>query len=285
MKKYFFVFLFCTFLVAWSRSQTILREADIENAYPRLSADGKQLLYQSNRSGNWQLYIRNIDGGKEERIPNDKFQNNFPDWSPDNKWIAFVSDRDGNEEIYIMRSDGTGLKRLTDDKGRDIHPYFSPDGKTLLFNSTRDKEAFDIFSMNLENGEITRVTDTPDDETCARYSADMRYIVFLRNNASSDDVFISDVKSGVTSNLTRTPRSTDGWPMWSSDGHWVYYSALTAGRYSIFRIKPDGTSKEQLTQAGEGEEHARVCVSQKADFIIYNVQKGKTISIERKILN
>jgi len=81
----------------------LLKEDNIENAYPRLSADGKKILYQSNRIGKWQLYIMDIDGKSQQRITNDTFNNNFPDWSSDNKWIAFVSDRDGNEEIYAMK--------------------------------------------------------------------------------------------------------------------------------------------------------------------------------------
>jgi hypothetical protein len=35
----------------------------IEDAYPSLSPDGKQLLFQSNRSGRWALYSGDPDGG------------------------------------------------------------------------------------------------------------------------------------------------------------------------------------------------------------------------------
>ena len=100
----------------------ILHEAGIENAYPRLSADGSRILYQSNRTGKWQLFIMDIATGGQQHITNDEHNNNFVDWCADNAWVAFVSDRDGNEEIYRMRADGSERERLTVHAARDIHP-------------------------------------------------------------------------------------------------------------------------------------------------------------------
>ena len=108
-----------------------------ESAYPHLSKTGKNILYQSNESGKWQIMIMDLEKGTPKNLSNDTLNNNFPDWSPDNKLIAFVSDRDGNENIYLMKSDGSEIKKIIDDNARDIHPYFSPDGKYILFSSTR----------------------------------------------------------------------------------------------------------------------------------------------------
>jgi TolB protein len=158
--------------------KVILKEDHIENAYPHLSNDGKRVLYQSNRTKKWQLYVMNIDGTSQERITNDTFNNNFPDWSADNKWVAFVSDRDGNEEIYLMKSDGSDPKRITNDPARDIHPYFSPDGNYILFNSTRANGSLDVYRYTIASGKLEHITSSSDEETCARYSPDMKQIVF-----------------------------------------------------------------------------------------------------------
>lgn len=236
----------------------LLHEPGVENAYPRLSADGKRILYQSNRTGKWQLYIMDIATGTQQPITDDAHNNNnFVDWSADNAWIAFVSDRDGNEEIYRMRTDGSGLERLTDHPARDIHPYFSPDGKYLLFNSTRANGSLDIFRLDLTTKELMHLTSSMQEETCARYSPDMKHIVFLRNDAASDDVAVLDLSTGLTENLTRTPQVIDGWPMYSPDGTWIYYSTMASGQHSIHRVHPDGTGDETITQAAPGEEDGR----------------------------
>lgn len=261
------------------KSIVLLHEEGVENAYPRLSKDGERILYQSDRTGKWQLFIMDITTKQQTRITNDAFNNNFVDWSADNEWIAFVSDRDGNEEVYRMKSDGTGLERLTSDPARDIHPYFSPDGTCLLFNSTRGNGSLDVYRLTLADRKLERVTDSPMEETCARYSPDMEYMVFLCNDEYSDDIAIMQVSSGAVVNPTNTPQVTDGWPMFSADGEWIYYSTMLSGRHSIHRMHPDGTGDETLTTAMVGEEDGRAFISNDGSTLIYNKRRAGGIDI------
>lgn len=259
--------------------QVLLSEQNVENAYPRLSKDGRSVLYQSNRDGRWQLYILDINTKKSLQITKGEHNNNFPDWDTTNEWITFVSDKDGNEEIYIMKKDGSGLKRLTNEPERDIHPYFSPDGKYLLFNSTRGNGSLDIYRLSLADNKTERITDTKENETCARYSPDMKQMVFLRNDDMSDDVFVMDVTNGLYTNITNDPTVRDGWPMFSNDGNWVFYSSMQDGPFNIFKVKTDGTEKQRLTIAAAGEEDARVYAANDGKSIIYNKKYGNTIEI------
>jgi Tol biopolymer transport system component len=262
-----------------SDCKTIYRVEGKEAAYPRLSADNKRILYQHNESGKWHLRIMEIATAKHVEIASGSSNNNFPDWSADNEWIAFVSDRDGNEEIYMAKADGAGMKRVTTHGARDIHPYFSPDGRYLLFNSTRGNGSLDIFRYEIATGTTQQLSHTPDHETCARYSPDMGSIVFLRNNDEMDDIFLMDAKTLVTKNLTNTPFQTDGWPMFSNDGKWIYYSSMDPGIYCLFRMRADGTNRQQLSAATRGEEHARVYIAKEGDFLIFNSRSAGTIEI------
>ena len=270
------------FCFAQNDASTLLYKLDgKEIAYPRLSKDGKKILYQSNQNGNWQLYIMDIAKKTHTPVMTDVYNNNFPDWSYDNQWIAFVSDRDKNEEIYLMKTDGSNLKRITANANRDIHPYFSPDGKYLLFNSTRSNGSFDIFRYNIASGEIKQLSATSMDETCARYSPDMKQIVYLQNDPASDDVIIADSLNKVQKNISNTPAVRDGWPMFSYDGKWIYYSSMENGSYSVYKIQSDGTNKKQITKAQADEEDARVAVSRDGKFLIYNKRVGESIEIRQ----
>jgi TolB protein len=250
-----------------------------ESAYPRLSTDSRSILYQSNQSGKWQIMLMDTENMQHKNLSDDTTNNFFPDWSPDNKLIAFTSDRDGNEQIFLMNNDGTGLKKIIDDKTRNIHPYFSPDGKYILFNSTRGNGSLDIFRYEIKTGKVLRLTDTPEDETCARYSPDMKHIVYLKNGAAVDDVFVLDLSSFLTENITMTNRTRDGWPVYSPDGKWIYYSSFETGIYHIYRIRPNGGEKQQITSAKPGEEDARVNISADNKMLIYNKRTRSTIQI------
>ncbi len=281
----FLTFAIFTSLIASCTSQKqidndiLLRVENKESAYPRLSKDDKQILFQSNQSGHWQLFIMDISTKTQTPVLSDAYNNNFPDWSKDNNWIAFTSDRDGNEEIYLMHTDGSGLRRITNDPARDIHPYFSPDGKKIMISSTRGNGSFDIYRYTIATDSLERLTDTPDDETCARYSPDMKQLVFLKNNNTTDDIFLMDASSNAIHNLTNTPSSTDGWPMFSYDNNWIYYSSLESGSYCLYKIKLDGTNKTQLTTVLNEDEDARVCVARDGKWLIYNKRSLNTIDI------
>ena len=277
------LFLCLAFLLnqgcAQDKSTLVYAAQGHESAYPRLSNDDSRMLFQSDKSGNWQLMIMDMQGNTSVPVMTDTYNNNFPDWSPDNNLIAFTSDRDGNEEIYLINTDGTGLKRITNDPGRDIHPYFSPDGNSLLFNSTRINGSFDVFKYEISSDTLIQLTNTPSNETCARYSPDMKYIVMLKNDASSDDIYLMD-KTGSLSNVTNTPSDFDGWPMFSFDNQWIYFSSSESGEHRVYRIRPDGQEKTKLTNSGGGED-ARVCVSKDGTWLIYNKRLKDGIEIRR----
>ncbi len=264
---------------AQDSSSLIFKVDGTESAYPRLSADGKRILFQSNKTGHWQLYILRLSDGAVRPVMQDSFNNNFPDWSHDNTWIAFTSDRDGNEEIYLMREDGSQLRRLTNHFGRDIHPYFSPDGRYLLFNSTRINGSFDIFRYTLATGELKTLSQTHEDETCARFSPDMRHLLYLQNGATTDDVFLADSLNTSKMNISNTPDIRDGWPVFSWDNQWIIYSSLEQGKFSLYRVRTDGRDKIQITHAGAGEEDARAYPSRDGRRLVFNRRKGNTIEI------
>jgi Tol biopolymer transport system component len=69
--------------------------------------------------------------------------------------------------------------------------------------------------------------------------------------------------------------------MYSAAGEWIYYSSMIDGSYSIYRIKPDGSSRTQITWAQKGEEDARVYVSLTGRLMIYNKRVGETIEIRQ----
>jgi hypothetical protein len=79
---------------------------------PEASPDGRQVVFMSQRDGNWEIYAVNVDGTGLRRLTQDRANDGLPTWSPDGRYIAFVSDRDGPWAIWIMRPDGADPRRL-----------------------------------------------------------------------------------------------------------------------------------------------------------------------------
>jgi len=76
---------------------------------------GSQILFTSQRDGNWELYLVNANGAGLRNLSNSSGSNDgLGTFSPDGKWVAFVSNRGGSWAIWAVRPDGTGLTKLFD---------------------------------------------------------------------------------------------------------------------------------------------------------------------------
>src|SRR5690349_7598134 len=82
------------------------------------SPDGKKIVFASDRTGTFRLYMMDPDG-KNIR-PLTQFDNTggnaYPAWEPNGKRIAFTNSApDGTRQIFIIDADGNNVKQLTKD--------------------------------------------------------------------------------------------------------------------------------------------------------------------------
>jgi tetratricopeptide (TPR) repeat protein/predicted Ser/Thr protein kinase len=96
---------------------------------PVASPDGQRVIFMSQRDGNWEIYVVNLDGSALKRLTNNPTNDGLPVWSPDGQHIAFVSDRDDDWAVWVMRPDGNDQRRLfglggpLDGQVRDAAPH------------------------------------------------------------------------------------------------------------------------------------------------------------------
>ena len=117
-----------------------------------VSPDGKWLAFDSDRSGNSEIYKMPIEGGELRRLTNHPAPDFLPAWSPDGSQIAFQSQRTGNRDLFVMSADGGTARQLTSAPGYDSDPEWSVDGN-LYFNSDRTGR-FEIFYLETGDGEL-----------------------------------------------------------------------------------------------------------------------------------
>ena len=99
-----------------------------------VSSDGNWLVYDSDLSGNADVYRVRLTGGEPERITTDPADDFLPTMSPDGREVAFHSWRSGNREIYVQPLDGRPVQQVTTTPDRqEVNAKWSPDGKALAF--------------------------------------------------------------------------------------------------------------------------------------------------------
>jgi TolB protein len=98
----------------------VVTTSDADTA-PAPSPDGRKIAFMSQRDGNWEVYVVNVDGSNLQRLTDNPAQDGLPVWSPDGRALAFASDRGGSWSVWIMTSTGRNQQELFSMDG-------SPDG-------------------------------------------------------------------------------------------------------------------------------------------------------------
>jgi serine/threonine protein kinase len=81
---------------------------------PEAAPNGRQVVFMSQRDGNWEIYTINLDGSGLRRLTQNPANDGLPTWSPDGRHIAFVSNRNGSWAVWAMAADGSDAHRLFD---------------------------------------------------------------------------------------------------------------------------------------------------------------------------
>lgn len=249
-------------LAATAQSQKVTRITSVNDSYPAPSPDGLTILFQSDRSGDVEIWSMHSDGTNLVKLTSSPGFDGNPSWSPDGKTIAFTSTRDKNLEIYVMKSDGTGQTRLTQTPGNDGHPHWFPDGSRIIFNSARTS-ADEIFSMKPDGTDARQITTLKSVSTYASISPDGKRVVFrgsvegpayawdmtFNQNTLNSEIFVMNIDGTELVNVSRSP-AFDGWPYWSPDSKKVVFASNRSGKgYSgqLYLVNADGSELTQLT--------------------------------------
>ena len=96
-----------------------------------VSHDGQWLAYDSDRSGNADIYRIRSDGGEAVQVTTDRGSDFAPAWSGDDRRLLFYSSRTGGRELYSIGIDGSDERQLTQANADLYGPQVSPDGSRL----------------------------------------------------------------------------------------------------------------------------------------------------------
>jgi Tol biopolymer transport system component len=216
-----------------------------------VDTDGK-LLFQSNRDGNYDIYVMDLETGMVTRLTDSPEHEFEPALSPDGTRIAFARARIdmSGQDIYVMNADGTDPQRIVYmDESIAMCPDWSPDGSQIIFYATRASH-FHLFAVSLADGEVRELPSSEQNDLMPDWSPDGTQIAFASDREGQGELY---VMAPDGSNLQRLTESTiDEWrPRWSPDGRHIVFQAKYTGHWEIHLIDVDTGEIEQLTDGKE----------------------------------
>ncbi len=129
-----------------------------QQAAGAFSPDGSRLAFQSDRTGNWEIWLCKRDGSDAVQVTH--FQGPLvgtPRWSPDGKQIVFDSRASGVSQIYAIPAEGGAPRQLTHDTSGGEVPSWSRDGEWIYFSNIRDGSA-NVWKLPAGGGTPVSVT-------------------------------------------------------------------------------------------------------------------------------
>src|SRR5262245_42105287 len=174
---------------------------DAEGSY---SADGKKIVFCSNRSGekNLELYVMDADGKNVRQLTKAPgCYNGGPFFSPDGKRVIFRSDRKKKDhlQLYVIDADGKNERALTSDLNWvQWGPYWYKDSKHIIYaaadHSVAGRPNYDLYWMNVDTGKKVRLTHAPGADVLPVFSPDGKKIMWTstRDGRRSAQLYIAD---------------------------------------------------------------------------------------------
>lgn len=220
-----------------------------------------RIVFHSNRVGNGEIYVIDINGANLVRLTRNPASDSNPACSPDGRKIAFVSNRAGSSEIFAMDPDGTSVLRLTSDLARATDPCWSRDGSKIAFSSSRDGNP-EIYVMDSDGKNLVRLTHHGMRDDSPSWSPDGGKIAFESSRdggMASSDIFVMDADGKNLTNLTINPEMfLDRSPAWSPDGDRIAFQTRRNGdlKPEVYVMNPKGKMLMRLTDGKGGSSPA-----------------------------
>jgi eukaryotic-like serine/threonine-protein kinase len=218
------------------------------------TADGREIVFISNREGDMGMWRVSASGGPPERILTAVGYD-----------IARLSlSRQGNRLVYSQQFADTNIWRfdLAGAHGRvggptmvisssksDSGPQYAPAGERITFRSDRSG-SLEIWTCESDGSNPVQLTSFGGPQTGSPcWSPDGRQIAFAARLEGNPDIFVISAAGGKPRRLTENP-AEDSAPSWSRDGRWIYFESNRNGSTQIWKMPAEGGEAQQVTTNG-----------------------------------
>jgi hypothetical protein len=148
-----------------------LKSVDMPES-PDISPDGRQVAFSALSGAIGDIFIVDVETGEVKNVTNDQFGDFSPTYTPDGKSLVYLARVSGNDKLFMLDLASGKKTQLTFGTHDDGGAQFL-DENTIVFSSTaadpnqpidpevaRNGNIYNIWTLNLKNGELKQYTDT-----------------------------------------------------------------------------------------------------------------------------
>lgn len=215
-----------------------------------------EIAFVSTRGGSQEIFVMNADGSNARAATANRSINTFPNWSPSGESILYTSYRYANRPLLFVSTRGRGKPgRVLAKLGNRAGIYrgvFAPTGPRLALVMS-EGEAAEIFSVNLDGGNLKRLTNNRVIDVSPSWSPDASRIAFVSDRSGSPQVYVMNADGSDQRRLT-FQGSYNTNPAWSPDGRWIVYETRLEGQFDLWLIDPTGSTNVPLVSHPRNDE-------------------------------
>ena len=238
-----------------SRETRLLTKGDA--VAPSFSPSGKRIAYWASNNGVRDIFTIPSDGGPPRSVTQDVATDWSPFFSPDGKTLYFLSDRSGSSDLWRVAIDENSGEILgaphpvTAGAGSIGHASLSADGRKIAFAAQLSMSQIERYEFDPKTERIGGAPKTVFSSTrlLAQFDVtqDGRRMAF-RTGAPREDIVVMNTDGSGRRRLMDDVHKDRG-PAWTTDGKWLLFYSNRGGPYDIWRIRPDGTDAQRLTNS------------------------------------
>ncbi len=232
-------------------------------AYVTAKREGEGRLYS--------LIVSDQDGFNEHTIMESADPIMSPAWSPDSRQLAYVS-FEGNQSSIFVQTLRTGNRfKVSSKPGINGAPSFSPDGRKLVVTLGGVDGNLDIYVMDINSRNTTRLTTHRAIDTEGTWSPDSRYIYFTSDRSGGPQVYRVSANGGTPERVT-FEGSYNARPRLSPDGKRLAMVHNDRGNY---RIAVMNLERKDLLVLSSGRQDESPSFAPNSDILIYATRQGR----------
>jgi TolB protein len=201
----------------------------------------------------YKLIVADSDGENQQVIVSSGDPLMSPAWSPDGQSLAYVSFESKASAIYVQVLRTGERRRVSARQGINGAPAWSPDGSTLALTLSRKDGDVDIYTLQLANQVLTRMTFDPGIDTEPMFSADGRKLYFTSDRSGGPQIYELDIANPRSPRRVTFQGSYNARPRPSPDGKSLAVVHLDNGNYRIAVVDLASGRVRVLTQGRQDE--------------------------------